>query len=97
MRKEDFYKLINLIEEAKKIDEMIAMHQRMDNSDFMVSQYEAKKTKLVSDVIDELVSPGIQSPQSFSLIQQIITRFYPVSDKRILEADREIQQLASYI
>lgn len=97
MRKEDLYKLMGLIEEAKKIDEIISMHKTMDSSDFMVSQYEAKKTRLISDLIDELVSPNIQSPQSFSLIHQIIAKFYPLSDGNTINYDNEIQLLASSI
>jgi len=96
MRKEDLHKLMGLIEEAKKIDDIITLHKTMDNSSFMVSQYEAKKTKLISDLIDELVSPAIQSPQSFSLIKQIIIKFYPHAETT-MRSDEGIKQLAACI
>ena len=37
------YKLMDLIEDVKKLDELILIHRQLDASDFMVSQYEAKK------------------------------------------------------
>jgi len=97
MRNEDLYKLKSLIAEAKKIDDIISLHKTMDNSGFMVSQYEAKKTRLISDLIDELVSPDIQSPQSFSLIQQIIIKFYPHTEYNVMKGDSGIEQLAAFI
>jgi hypothetical protein len=97
MRNEELYKLKSLIEEAKKIDDIISLHKTMEESDFMVSQYEAKKTRLISDLIDELVSPDIQSPQSFSLIQRILIKFYPDAENKTLQRDEAIEQLAAFI
>jgi hypothetical protein len=97
MNKADLNKLMDLIEEIKKVDAMILLHENLDDANFMGSQYEAKKTQLISNLIDELVSPPIQSPQSFSLIQRIIDRFYPILDKDKMKYDNEIAQLAAAI
>lgn len=97
MKKADLNKLMDIIDDVKKIDAMILLHQSIDDSKFMVSQYEAKKTKLISSLIDELVSPSVQSPQSFSLIQQIIDKFYPTSTQKDAKYDDGIAQLAAII
>jgi hypothetical protein len=43
MKKVEIYKLMDLIEDIKNLDQLISIHRGLDNSDFMVSQYEAKK------------------------------------------------------
>jgi len=96
MKKAELNKLLDIIEDVKKIDAMILLHAQLDDSKFMLSQYEAKKTKLISCLIDELVSPEVQSPQSFSLIQRIIGKFYPSSSEYQIR-DAEIELLASAI
>ena len=96
MKKADIYKLMDLIEEIKKVDAMILLHQDLDKSKFMVSQYEGRKTKLIGSLIDELVSPPVQSPQSFSLIKLIIEKYYP-SNKNMKEFDTDIEKLAAAI
>ena len=97
MKDTELNKLVDLVDEVKKIDSMILLHQDLDDSRFMIDQYEAKKTKLISELIDELVSPAIQSPQSFSLIQLIIAKFYPSFDKYRITPDDEIFKLAAAI
>ncbi|MBB5636393.1 hypothetical protein HDE68_002294 [Pedobacter cryoconitis] len=97
MKDTELNKLVDLIDEVKKIDSMILLHQDLDDSRFMVDQYEAKKTQLISKLIDELVSPGIQSPKSFSLIQLIIAKFYPSFDQYRITPDDEIFKLAAAI
>lgn len=97
MEKIALHKLMDLIEDIKKVDSIILLHQSMDDSNFMIGQYESKKTMLVSQLIDELVSPPIQSEQSFSLIQQIIDKYYPAIHKGEIHYDKEINQLLNAI
>lgn len=97
MKKIDLNKLIDIIDDVKKIDSMILLHKNADESSFMVSQYEAKKTKLISKLIDDLVSPALQSPKSFSLIQLILSKFYPSFDEVQMKSDDEFFKLASAI
>ncbi|MGB4401180.1 MAG: hypothetical protein WBJ10_17540 [Daejeonella sp.] len=96
MKKADIYKLMDLIEEIKKVDAMILLHQDLDKSKFMVSQYEGRKTKLMGSLIDELISPTVQSPQSFSLIKQVIEKYYPANKTRSKD-DVDIEKLAAAI
>lgn len=70
------YKLMDLIEEIKKVNEMISLHSS-DNSAMMLEQYKYKKDKLVGYLIDELVNPKVRSPKSMLLIKIVIEKFYP--------------------
>lgn len=59
MSNSKIFKLIDPIEDVKKVDEMIALHQKDEHSDFMLTQYQAKKIKLAGYLISELNSPPI--------------------------------------
>jgi len=48
------YKLMDLIEDIKKVDRMISLHSS-DSSAMMLEQYKYKKDKLISYLIDEFV------------------------------------------
>lgn len=77
MNKTEKYNILDLMEEIKKIDSILLLHKKNSNDDFMISQYEAKKVKLMAEMIDTLAAPNNQSPQSFKLIREILDRFYP--------------------
>jgi len=77
MKPSQFYKLLDLVENIKKIDAMIKLHQEQDESDFMLNQYEARKDKFVSILIDELVAPSIRSARSIHTIKLVIDKYYP--------------------
>lgn len=70
------YKLMDLIEDIKKVDSMISLHSS-DNSAMMLEQYKYKKVKLMSYLIDELVNPKVRSPKSMFIIKIVIEKFYP--------------------
>src|SRR5690606_13914956 len=70
------YKLLDLIDEIKKVDEMIKL-QASDPSAMMLDQYMFKKSKLVSYLIDELVNPELRSEKSIFIILKVIEKFYP--------------------
>jgi hypothetical protein len=88
---------MDLIEDIKKLDELISLHRQLDTSDFMISQYEAKKTKLMGSLIDELVSPPVQSTQSYLLIKLLLNKYYPVKPEDELIIDSDIIKLAAVI
>jgi len=96
MKNFQVFKLIDLIEEIKKVDAMILLHGGLDSTSFMSSQYESKKTKLMSQLIDELISPSVQSPQSLSLIQQILSKYYPHTDQN-QAYDEDMEKLVAAI
>lgn len=96
MKGGQLYRLMDLIEDIRKVDALILMHKDTAENSLMSDQYEAKKTKLMGQLIDELVSPQIQSPQTFTLIQRIISKYYPGTENdEALDAD--MQRLAKAI
>src|SRR5580658_876416 len=97
MKKAEIYKLMDLIEDVKKLDELISLHRGVDSSDFMISQYEAKKTKLMGVLIDELASPPVQSTQSYLLIKMLLNKYYPLKPEEDLIVDSDISKLAASI
>jgi hypothetical protein len=70
------HKLQDLIEKIQEVDAMIRLHSS-NPTKFMLQQYEAKKEKLLGDLIDELVDAKIRSPYSFRLISLALLKFYP--------------------
>jgi hypothetical protein len=97
MKKAEIYKLMDLIEDVKKLDELIAIHRQAGSSDFMISQYEVKKTQLMGILIDELASPPVQSTQSYLLIKMLLNKYYPVKSELDFIVDSDISKLAAAI
>ena len=95
MKKIALGKLMDMMDDIKKIDAMILLHQNLDDSDFMVSQYEAKKYRLMSRLIDELVTSPVQSAQSFSFIQMLLGKYYPAENQHQMPHDETIDQLVA--
>ena len=96
MNNSQVFKLIDLIEDIKKVDAMILLHDNIDTSSFVSSQYESKKTKLMSQLIDQLIAPSVQSPQTLSLIRQVLAKFYPENSAN-LKYDENIEKLSAAI
>ena len=69
-------KLIDLLNDIKKVDVMVKLH---GDDSFMRNQYEAEKNKLMSFLIDELVSPSILSNSSLHTVWMLIDKFYDPS------------------
>lgn len=55
---------------------MIKIHIN-NPSGFMLEQYQAKKEKLLSYLIEELTDAKVRSPYSFRLIMLALNKFYP--------------------
>jgi phage host-nuclease inhibitor protein Gam len=75
MKRIEFYRLYDMLEEIKGLEKMIQLHSD-DESDFMLKQYKAKKEKLTGKLIDQLVTPPLMSARSIHTIKMIIDRFY---------------------
>ncbi|MCC6725186.1 MAG: hypothetical protein IT258_11800 [Saprospiraceae bacterium] len=43
-------RIIDLLEQLKRVNEMIAMHLKLENGDFMARQYERQKRQFVNDL-----------------------------------------------
>lgn len=94
MKQEKIIKLMDLIDDIKKVDSMIEVHSKNPSS-FMLNQYKSKKEKLMSYLIDELVEPSVRSPRSFSIISQVLGKFYPnlTKEAELDETNKELLQL----
>ena len=76
--------LQDLIEDLKKVDAMVKLHSS-NPSKFMLNQYLAKKEKLLSFLIDELIDSKVRSVESFRIISLALMRFYPEFSHPLLD------------
>lgn len=93
MANSKIYKLIDLIEDVKKVEEMISLHQKDADSDVMLSQYQAKKVKLTGNLISELNSPPFKSTSGFLFIKHFLDKFYADPSDLIEDNDKEVNEL----
>jgi hypothetical protein len=70
------YALLDLIEEINKVEGMIELHKKNNDSSVMLSQYNAKKLKLTSYLISELIAPAEKSNHSMIVIRNVLDKFY---------------------
>lgn len=77
MTEKKIFELIDLIEDIKKVDTMITLHQGDESPGIMLSQYKAKKIKLTGYFIGELNSFSKKSAGSFFFIKRFLDKFYP--------------------
>ena len=97
MKKVEVLKLIDLVDEIRKLDELIQQSRAKKTSDFVINQYEAKKIKLVGSIITELASSPIQSVESYLLVQKILNKYYPITGNEDLLKDDDISKIAAAI
>jgi hypothetical protein len=97
MKKVEVLKLIDLIEDIKKLDELIALNRKKKTSDFVLNQYEAKKVKMVGSIISELANPPIQSIESYLLIKKILNKYYPNIPEEELMNNNDIGKIVAVI
>ncbi|SDE26791.1 hypothetical protein SAMN05216464_10538 [Mucilaginibacter pineti] len=97
MKKVEVLKLMDLIEDIKKLDELILASRKKKTSEFVLNQYEAKKIKMVGSIINELANPPIQSIESYLLIQKILNKYYPNITADELPNDGDISKIIAII
>lgn len=70
------YKLLDIVEDIKKLDRMIMIHGQNEDDTIMSSQYEAKKVKLLSHLIKELNNePTKNSFDNLLVIRKLLDKF----------------------
>ena len=97
MKKVDVLKLMDLVEDIKKLDELIVTSRQKKTSDFVLNQYEAKKIKMVGSIIHELANPPIQSIESYLLIKKILNKYYPNLPEEELVSNSDIGKIVAVI
>jgi len=80
MENSKILRLIDLINDIKKVDALIQLHSNLKDSIIITNQYVAKKEKLVGYLIDELNTPKNRSLNSFHTIKLVIDKFYSSLD-----------------
>ena len=97
MKKVEVLKLIDSIEDIKKLDELIIQSRKKKTSAFVLNQYEAKKTKMIGSIINELATPPVQSVESYHIIKKLINKYYPdVAEDELLN-DSDISKIIAVI
>jgi hypothetical protein len=91
------YGLLDLIEEINKIEKMIELHQNNGDSSLMLSQYNAKKLKLTTNLISELIAPSEKSTQSMRVIRSILDKFYKNAIENTNSDDKNSEKLERLI
>ena len=97
MKKVEVLKLMDLVEDIKKLDELIVASRKKKTSDFVLNQYEAKKIKMVGSIINELANPPIQSIESYLLIKKILNKYYPNMPEEELMSNSDIGKIVAVI
>jgi hypothetical protein len=97
MKKVEVLKLMDLVEDIKKLDELIVASRKKKTSDFVLNQYEAKKVKMVGSIINELANPPIQSIESYLLIKKILNKYYPNMPEDELMSNDDIGKIVAVI
>ncbi|WP_183557228.1 hypothetical protein [Mucilaginibacter sp. SP1R1] len=97
MKKVEVLKLMDLIEDIKKLDELIITSRSKKTSAFVLNQYEAKKIKMIGSIINELANPPIQSIESYLLIKKILNKYYPNIAEEELMNDSDIGKIVAVI
>lgn len=76
MQNSKILKLIDLINDIKKVDALLQLHFNLKDSEIITNQYAAKKEKLIGYLINELNEPKSRSQDTFHTIKLVIDRFY---------------------
>ncbi len=86
MEKEKLYRLMDVLDEIKQVEELISKHefQGEDASSIMLDQYKARKEQLLIYFINEINASTEYRSYRLSMIKLIMERFYPEikEDKR---------------
>ena len=97
MEQHHIYKLLDLIEQINKTDEMIKLHSEND-SEFMASQYRHLKSEHVAELIETLNSSKVQSETNYLLLNRLLSEFYPnnsLMQKESINYEEEFSRLGN--
>ena len=101
MVKDRLYRLMDIVDEIKKIDQQLSKHAELGNEEtnLLSNQYKARKEQLLVYFINELNASNIYQASRLGIIKQIMERFYQSSDKDVLfqSKDEDLYQLTRAI
>ncbi|MDP9080099.1 MAG: hypothetical protein M3O71_21955 [Bacteroidota bacterium] len=93
MKKVKLFQLIDLMEEIKKTDDLIAASRKEKTSLLLINQYQTKKNQLIGSIINELSTPPLQSAQSYLLVKMILDKYYPAKTGDAVITDSDLSKL----
>ncbi len=98
MEKEKLYRLMDVLDEIKQIDELISKHESQgeEASSLMVGQYKARKEQLLTYFINEINASAEYRSSRLSMIKLMMERFYPeIKDekKKAIKQDKNLSSL----
>jgi hypothetical protein len=99
MEKEKLYRLMDVLDEIKQIDELISKHesQGKEASSLMIDQYKARKEQLLTYFINEINTSSEYRSSRLSMIKLMMERFYPEikeENKKSIIQDKNLSSLA---
>lgn len=65
-----------VIKDIKELNRLIDLHKNLDDDDFMVAQYEARKAYLLKDLIEASLHSGLNHEYGIDLISLVIKKLY---------------------
>lgn len=98
MEKEKLYRLMDVIDEIKQIDELISKHeQEVEVSSLMIDQYKSRKEQLLTYSINEINTTSNHRSSRLSMIRLMMERFYPEieeNNQKTTIQDKNLSSLA---
>lgn len=82
-----------VIKDIQEINRLIDLHKSLDGDDFMVAQYEARKTNLLKDLIEASLHSGLKYEYGIDLISLVINKLYRKSNTPKLPIPNELQKV----
>ncbi len=97
--KASIYRILDLIEQVKKVDEVIARHTSAGDTEFIISQYEYLRERFLGELLTEITAAGFQTSEAADLLQTTLAKFHrsmPVNGKHpSKELAKVYQELAA--
>lgn len=100
MEKEKLYRLMDVLDEIKEIDELILKHESQgeEASSLMIDQYKARKDQLLTYFINEINASAENRSSRLSMIKIVMERFYTENkeDKtKAIKVDKNFSSLVN--
>jgi hypothetical protein len=101
MEKEKLYRLMDVLDEIKQIDQLISKHLEQSNgkSSLMIDQYHARKDQLLTYFINEVNVSAENRNIRLSIIKTTMERFYSktISSNSNSSVDKNLNSLSDAI
>ena len=79
-----------LVEDIRKLQELISLHEKVDEDDCMVSQDQARKPELVKELIQNILLTGIKLEDSLKFISLVVLKLYKPTKKTLKSMPGEL-------